>query len=1237
LKIDDVFEHDFRKRLDESIRIDREPTTEYRLELLEQYHVTEDAGHFLQEFFERLRGHTENMRQGWNNWLYGYYGSGKSHLLTVVALLTDADWIDQVGQHRVWEHFADGNRGLSELEETWRALHDEFYLVPLSVNLLKHQGQSEQGFGEIVLSAAYERQGYSPRLEVAFFENWYQQFHDKDEWAKQARKALDEAGVSNAPFDDAWKEGVQQYAVLSDVVLPRLFKEVVPGDEVDGLRDVVIRDLRPEVVARELETWRSKLAADRDKQAKLVLLLDEISLFIGTRYNLLTELNSLAENIDEIGRGNILSVVTAQEKIADVRTDYVPKAVSFGILSDRYPYQYILPSSHVGQIVQRRLLRKTEKGREWVVDNIVKKEVSPADAFVYSNVVQNTAPRLDSIVDSEFVAYFPLLPYHPPLFLEILANLRGHNSERAKSVFSGTARAVLAIVKDLLEVWEENDDCGLDEIINLVDFFDIIRPELETIIGDRLETIVAIEREVHERTLEALDVDVAKVVLLLSYAAKHIPLNANNIAASILRDTRIDIDRFANEVSNSLFRLKAYIRPESEAGLRFTVPDERDILHRAEEFEAAPDWGEITRILFEHAWSDVLDKLHLTLTLPFPGTDERCEVTYHFSIDGIDAERTYGADDGLDVPIAIRGLLPPEAADLAVSPKQKVLQWLMVDKDLKGVRSRLISWASLLQASEESSHVPESIQKDLGGGKEVVVEAIRALLIEGSHRVEAASGFKSADAAIQALLAKKYPEPFHPAMLAVNQTSLSELKDLGVFDALPDWANKIQIPNADPTTARTPIETKFRAAAAQTLKKKGELTVHRLLEFIVEEEPLYERAKPAVIATIWGLCRSPETRFRVVGSDGSPVEEDVLLDMTSWHETRLQFLDSSEPGGIRIELEKIPTVSADQTLGEMFQQWRRHLQSLRQRLKALLQEVELKTRQVRQSEPRALLSRFVAELQNEQDGLNSISDKLKQQNTDWASLADRTVEVTEWIDEARQTWDQRKSNLFEYELLLTIEDVNFDWLDESIISALGALRKEVYHARSLEWWTRLGWEELTDRLTSLSSARTGVRQAWTAHCEEGDRLHLLRLLEANPWFESIDGFHTLKQVQEEFESTYLRPLSLFQRHFGRLHHSMEALSKPDIDKLTPAINTIRGLAGDTSEPTASIAALQDKWTHFQQVIGEYRPGDVAGVGMWPGDQPGLREVLRQLILDAPEADKSKPFVVENTDKGVVIR
>jgi len=383
---EDWFAADVGTDFEESVRIDREDDgRDHRLDSIDTYHVTDEAEDFIHDFFARLLGRSEDMRSGANYWLYGYYGSGKSHLLSVLRGLMHSEWLRQ--QDDVWPQLTDG-RELPQLEDLWNSIHEEYEVIPVSVNLLKYQGQKERSFSEIVLRTAHSSErlsgvdeGLSTQLDVAYFEDWYRTTDVWPERTDRARAALNETVADPNKYD--WAD-VQQYSALADEVLPTLFEEET-GTE-DGLDDLTPSDLDPEAMVKRLEELRSEREAEADRPVKLVLLLDEVSLFIGTDFDRLTELQTLAENVDEVGEGNIQLVATAQAKIEDVQPMFAARGADFSIVKDRFPHRFGLPSRHVGEIATQRLLNKTDSGRTATERILAEASNEPETLLVYSGI-----------------------------------------------------------------------------------------------------------------------------------------------------------------------------------------------------------------------------------------------------------------------------------------------------------------------------------------------------------------------------------------------------------------------------------------------------------------------------------------------------------------------------------------------------------------------------------------------------------------------------------------------------------------------------------------------------------------------------------------------------------------------------------------------------------------------------------------------------------------------------------
>nr|WP_235271354.1 hypothetical protein [Halorubrum saccharovorum] len=495
---DTTWFEDLPEDFEESVRIDRDDQSadenQHRKQAIESYHVTADSQRFLEDFINRLLGEAEDMRTGSNYWLYGYYGSGKSHLLTVLDGLLDTQWL-QNRSDKVWTELlpdASTNEDLNILQNQWESVHSEYHVIPISVNLLKYQGQKQRSFSEIVLRHAHQNPiltgvddgistGLSSQLDVAYFEDWYR---TTEAWSeRQDRAASVVEGVTPKSPQYEWEEAelwtdIQQYSALSDVVLPGLFEEVT-GTR-DGYTDLQPSDIDPEEVVSRLESLRQDREEELGEPVKIVLLLDEVSLFIGTDFERLTELQTLAENVDDIGDGNIQLVATAQAKIEDVQPKFAAHGADFSIVKDRFPHRYQLPSKHVGDIAKRRLFQKSTTGEDAARRVLDDASVKPVESLVYNEIKQNTKPPLDAIDDEELVEFYPFLPYHAPLFLEILFNLRREANDPAKSIFSGTARAILALMHGLLTDWV--DEGEEDHIVSLVDFFELIEPELREIL-----------------------------------------------------------------------------------------------------------------------------------------------------------------------------------------------------------------------------------------------------------------------------------------------------------------------------------------------------------------------------------------------------------------------------------------------------------------------------------------------------------------------------------------------------------------------------------------------------------------------------------------------------------------------------------------------------------------------------------------------------------------------------------
>ncbi len=1231
---------DLPEDFEESVRIDRDEQ-DHRQRAIQSYHMTADSQRFIQDFVDRMLGESDDMRSGSNYWLYGYYGSGKSHLLTVLDGLLDTRWLD--GQRdATWSDLvgAVGDEPLEQLGDHWRMIHDEYYVIPISVNLLKYQGQKQRSFSEIVLRHAHQNadltgvddaisEGLSSQLDVAYFEKW---LRTTDVWADRQPRA--EAVLENVVTDCSeyewrsdglWKD-IQTYGALADVVLPRVFEEV--NGTRDGYKDLQPSDIDPEEVVSRLDELRREREEQLDKPVKLVLLLDEVSLFIGTDFERLTELQTLAENVDDIGDGDIQLVATAQAKIEDVQPKFAAHGADFSIVKDRFPHRYQLPSKHVGDIAKRRLFEKSQHGEQAVRQVLDKASVKPTESLVYNEIKQNTKPELDSIDYEQLVDFYPFLPYHAPLFLEILFNLRKEATDPAKSIFSGTARAILALMHNLLRRWVNNGEA--DQVITLVDFYELVKPELREILTQDMrviegsETTQGISDEVEAGNLEEFDLAVAKAVLLLQHVHDIVPLNEGNIAVSVMSDLngRPWIST-QNRVEESLGRLQKYIRPsedETGARYRFATQEERLIYDDTEENEENPDWDAVLHALDNHLWGRIARELSLPESVPYGDSGEEYPVAYEFSLDGTDFETTIDAEGGLNVPIEVQGVRPDH------TPKKsdgETLYWSIDTEGLGDLRTHLIKWWALREAIS-TQHAPPAVEQDLDQRADAVRSKLVSVILSGSYTVKDRTNITGVSKAVQTAVDVGYPDDFHPQLLQVNEDRLQELAALSTDEPLPAWAQTIQVPSGDPSASRgkETIQTTVLALTGRQLKGRDDgLNLNTVLDGITSKKPFYENAKPALCAIIWGFCR--DGRFVPLDEDGNTLENSVVLDLNRLSTTRLKLLPRESIGKL---LEEGGFKKTTDTIADGLIALQKANQQLHSSLTGLKENVQLVLdADVYSDAVSDLLEALIAELT---DRASETVDRLSVVRSQGDGLGDaitQTNDVQEWFDEVKDVWNRRTASLYRFDAQLLAGNDRFEWVDSSTATAVDAQREALENFDGA-WWTTDGWKALVaETSTGLT---TDLQHSYESYIDQEGIEGIIDRIEDHPWI--VPATELPAGIQVALEREYITPLRELQHWYETLDESVSALSSNSEETLLSAVDRLAEIEPLSEAIEYDLTELEARLDRLTHVVDDRKPQDVDFIGVLPDDRQSIDQRLEHLV-------ERKELAIDVDGSGVIIR
>lgn len=1234
-------------QFEESIRIDRDLETEEPAErreaqyrrYLDDYHLTEATVTFLEDLFSHFHEKAPDADER-NHWLYGYYGSGKSHLLTALDLLLDTEQLEAADSQAVWGRF-DSNDAEPELGEAWQRMHEDTLIVPISINLLQYQGVRDQSFSEIVLQEVYKQRGFADRLDVAFFEEEFKRsgglFDTQEVWDQREQllnQILAAEGVQDPAYD--WDD-VRQYQILSDILLPELTERAT--GMVDNLEDIQNKKIGQELAVQKIEAYRQELEAKHDRPVKIALLMDEVTLFIGGNYQRLSELNALAEGIKDVGQGNIISIVTAQSNIEDVQPGLAVKQLNFGILKDRFPQQYELPSRHAGEIVQQRLLAKSAEGKQWIETNALTATVDPEIMLTYREVTQNTAPPLDDLDRDQFIQYYPLLPYQPVLFMEILSNLRNQLSDATKSIFSGTARAVLSLVAGLRAEWADKD--GDMPVISLVDFYDLVQYELQDIIPDKTDVIADIE---DDPETDDFDVKVAKAVLLLSYVPEMIPQTDSNLATAVMDDLEGEIrSNVQNRVRNSLEgSLEKYIRPDTStdgSDLRLTDREEQQLISEARKLETEPDWDEIIDTLDRRLWGDIIAELDLPASYEW-GTDGDDEtaypVGYSFQIDGTDLETGYSdsEDTVFDVDVVVRGLRPDVDTDRVARDK---LYWLLETEGIDELRTQLSEWWALEKATRRTNP-PESVVRDRSDAANRVVEKLRSALSNGKFTVQA-DDLSTFPNALSEYISETYPDYFHPELARVSEAHLDELRNLD-DEELPSWAKTIGVPEpSDNIGTFSDIAFEVRRLVATELSESGPgVDIATILDRAIDDEPLFavdsgsgHEPSPSLLAVLWGLCRAGE--FRVTTVEDDPVELDTLLSPN--RHTTLTLSPVSGKARAKDIFVNHDIIEPTETENQGYINFAEWLETVETRASGLASKASVKADTTFETAGvGTLIQRLATKAETIEDAATERRENVTSVDTeDLEEMIEATETHADILTMAETHWDERLPFLLQLEGLTRPELREVEWLGQSVNNQLETLTDQVETASETNWWTDDGWTTFVGDLDARQPALTALEEAWGDQQAQTAVDSLQSDLEGHSWLVEPTE---LTMVMDGFMATYLNPLRTFQTTAEHITNTLEGLTDPepgsrDTSTLTTILGRLDGQLDWEALSTETVEKRREQLSTVDRLVDGKPPSDLTGIGLLPDDDDVLRAQIESLEEDGMELG------LIDVDGGVIVR
>lgn len=542
---------------------------------LSEYVLTDEVAKRLEHFLDAY-----NDYHGANGvWVSGFFGSGKSHLLKMLALLLENR---QVNGDNALDIFLPK---ISKEDELLRAALKKAVAIP-SRSILFNIDQKADIISKTQIDALlsvfvkvfnemcgyFGKQGYIAQFERDL-DGRDQLLHFKDAYQRHANKS--------------WERGREQ-ALLEAGNIAKAYAEITGEDPVlamgilDKYRNqysVSIEDF-----GNQIKTWLDKKPAN----FRLNFFVDEVGQYIAENTKLMTNLQTVAESLATKCQGRAWIIVTAQEDMNSVLGDLSKQQSNdFTKIQARFASRLKLTSADVAEVIQKRLLTKNEIGAELLKTTYAQQVNNFKTLFDFADGGQSYQNFRN---EEHFIYAYPFVPYQFPLFQSAIRGISVHNGFEGKASSVGE-RSMLGVFREVA-IAIDNEPVG--QLATFDRMFEGIRGALKSGIQSAINTA--------ERNLgDPYAIRVLKALFLVKYI-KEFKATLRNLSVLMLERFGEDVpaQRKKLEAALNLLEQQTYIQRNGDL-YEYLTDEEKDVEEEIKntEVETADVIKELETLLFD--------------------------------------------------------------------------------------------------------------------------------------------------------------------------------------------------------------------------------------------------------------------------------------------------------------------------------------------------------------------------------------------------------------------------------------------------------------------------------------------------------------------------------------------------------------------------------------------------------------------------------------------------------------
>jgi hypothetical protein len=425
----DIFLKPVDRPIDGVIKADDEASL--RVEL-DEYVITTEIGTRLDLFLDAYN----NYQTANGVWISGFFGSGKSHLLKMLALLLENEPVDGKDPLTIFEEKLVGEPMLAGGLRKAVAIPSKSILFNIDQKADVISKSDVDALLSVFQKVFDEACGY----------------FGKQPYIAQFERDLDERGQLGA-FKSAyeaeaktpWERGREQ-AALEGRNIAAAFASVT-GSNAEDAKDI-LKNYRTDTRV-SIEDFANKVKEWIDRQGpkfRLNFFVDEVGQYIADNVKLMTNLQTIAESLNTKCKGQAWVIVTSQQDMEAIIGDNKTfQSQDFSKIMARFNIRMPLNSADVAEVIQRRLLAKTDAGAITLGNLHDSEENNLKTLFDFTD----GSIKLKNFQDKEhFIASYPFPGYQYDLFQMAIRGLSQHNAFEGKHSSVGE-RSMLGVFQEV--------------------------------------------------------------------------------------------------------------------------------------------------------------------------------------------------------------------------------------------------------------------------------------------------------------------------------------------------------------------------------------------------------------------------------------------------------------------------------------------------------------------------------------------------------------------------------------------------------------------------------------------------------------------------------------------------------------------------------------------------------------------------------------------------------------------